>query len=58
MEFKKLKIINRKGLVWGKIASWVIGLIVLALVIILILTLQKRGVSLLGQIKNFLRFGR
>jgi len=49
---------NKKGLIWSEIPWWVIGLLVLALVIIAIFVLQKRGLDLLEQIKNFLRFGR
>ncbi len=54
MEYKDKK----RGLIASEITWWVIGLIVLALVIILIFTLQKRGVNILEEIKNILRFGR
>ncbi len=49
---------DKRGLVWNEIAWWILGLIILALVIILIVILQKRGITLLVQLKNFLRFGR
>ena len=49
---------DKRGLVWNEIAWWILGLIILALVIILIVILQKRGITLLAQLKNFLRFGR
>ena len=49
---------DKKGLVWSEIAWWVIGLGVLALVIILLFFIQKRGINLLEEIKNFFRFSR
>ncbi|UZE93801.1 MAG: hypothetical protein IB618_03475 [Candidatus Pacearchaeota archaeon] len=49
---------NKRGLVWSEINWWVIGLVVLALVIIFIFVLQKRGVNILEELKAFLRFGR
>ncbi len=58
MKKGKRNIKNKKGLVWSEISWWVMGLVVLALVIILIIILQKRGLDILEQIKTFLRFGR
>lgn len=49
---------GKRGLVWSEISWWVIALVVLALVVIALILLHTKGVKLIEEIKNFLRFGR
>lgn len=49
---------SKKGIVWSEITWWVIGLTILALITIAIILSKQRGVGLLEQIQEMMRFGR
>ena len=48
----------KKGMVWNEIGWWIIGLAVLAMVVVAIILAKNRGISLLEELKNMMRFGK
>ncbi|MEM4703133.1 MAG: hypothetical protein QXP53_01475 [Candidatus Pacearchaeota archaeon] len=51
---KKIK----KAMVPRELGWWIIALVVLVLVILGLMLMQKKGINVIDQLKNLLRFGR
>jgi len=49
---------SRKGIVWQEIGWWVIGLAALAMIVVALFLAKGKGISLIEQLKEMLRFGR
>ncbi len=49
---------NRKGMVEGETALWILALLALVVLFIIVFLLKSKGVSVLDKIFEILRFGR
>ncbi|MCS7134290.1 MAG: hypothetical protein NZ889_00300 [Candidatus Pacearchaeota archaeon] len=49
---------KKKALLQQELGWWIIAIIILVLVIIGLYLMQKKGINVIEQLKNFLRFGR
>lgn len=49
---------KKKAMVPRELGWWILAIIILFLVIIGLVIMQKKGINVIEQLKNFLRFGR
>ncbi|MEM4641267.1 MAG: hypothetical protein QXW65_01995 [Candidatus Pacearchaeota archaeon] len=53
-----MKSVKKKAMIPRELGWWIIAIVILVLLIIGLAIMQKKGINLIEQLKNFLRFGR